>query len=203
MKQVLRLWSVLVLFTAAVVAGFAAPAQAMEPGGIAGVIVNGDGAPVAGALVVLLHDGHALKATKSGEKGGFAFKNLKAGEYGVAAAKIGVGKGGAKAIVEDGKITEIKIVLMKPPPPPKPGAIVGVVVGPDGNGVQGAFIHFHLIGKLYGKSTFSGEKGGYKSGALPPGKYAVFAGKKGVGMAKAQVEVVSEKITELKLELKP
>jgi Carboxypeptidase regulatory-like domain len=135
---------------------------------------------------------------KTDAKGTVSF-DLKAGTYSVLASKLGVGQGKGEAKVEEGKTTEIKIVLIAPPPPAT-GSVKGVVV--DGAGAPVAEAMVSIGGPAGGANTKTNEAGEFAFEKVKVGKNFVFAQKMGVGFGYAEIAVEEGKTTEVKITLK-
>lgn len=168
-----------------------------EPGSIKGIVVDGTGAPVAEAMVKLVN---TPLGTKTNANGLFGFPKVKPGTYVVAAFKMGVGEGKAEAIVEAGKVTEVKIVLTAPPPPAT-GSVKGVVVDAAGAPVAQAFVKVGPPGPG-GLTTKTNDNGEFVFEKVKVGKNVVFAEKMGVGKGFAEILVEEGKTTEVKIALK-
>ncbi len=169
----------------------------MNPGKIVGVVVNAAGEPVAEAMVLAMNPMGGFKQTKTGEKGGFAFPELMPGKWLLKGFKMGVGEVKAEAVVESGKVTEVKITLMAKTPP-APGKLVVHVV--DGAGAPVAEANVKAFNNMGFKEGMTNEKGTVVF-ELKPGFYAVLAAKMGVGTGKGEAKVESDKTTEIKVTL--
>ncbi len=176
------------------------PKMPPAAGKIVGVVVDEAGNAVAEATVTLLTPMGPGPQTKSGEKGGFVFENVKPGKYLVLAGKMGVGEGKAEAVVEAGKTTEVKIVLVAKQPPAT-GSVKGVVVDSTGAPVAEANVKIGPAGPG-GLMTKTNEKGEFVFEKVKVGKALVVAFKPGVGEGKAEAMVEAGKTTEVKIELK-
>ncbi len=168
-----------------------------EPGSIKGIVVDGAGAPVGEAMVMVKG---APLGTKTNADGLFGFAKVKPGKYVVAAFKMGVGEGKAEAIVEAGKVTEVKIVLTAPPPPAT-GSIKGVVVDAAGAPVAEANVFVGPPGPG-GQKAKTNADGTFVFEKVKVGKTGVFAEKMGVGKGFAEALVEEGKTTEVKITLK-
>src|SRR5215471_12145742 len=88
------------------------PARAADTGTISGLVVNGDGQPVADATVTLT--GERLPSGRSivtGTSGQYQFEYLIPGEYSVQIEKAGVAAAKRTALVEVGRTTQVDVVL--------------------------------------------------------------------------------------------
>lgn len=84
------------------------------PGKVAVSVVDGDGKPVAGALVELRRSRHLISHGRTNAEGVYVFERVRPGRFGVDAAKREVGRGRAAAEVKSGETTRVEITLKKP-----------------------------------------------------------------------------------------
>lgn len=93
-------------------AAFPSTAMAqVRPGGIAGIVLDEKGAPVANAAVILRHADNELRRARTDDRGRFEFRALRPGEYAVIAEKREVGRDRAPAPVRSEQVTRVRLVL--------------------------------------------------------------------------------------------
>ena len=105
------------VLTVAVVLGLAASsAEANDrhkPGAVGGSVVDRAGNPVAGAHVVLSHNGRTVREGRTDRAGHFKFERVRPGHYVVKAAKRGVGRDRERVRVRSGEATRVRLQLHK------------------------------------------------------------------------------------------
>ena len=111
MTTFLRVSRLVVLIAAFMAIAAPSMARADDPGDprhphpalIGGTVLDSQGDPVAGAVVVLSRRGHALQRTMTNDEGHFRFEAVRPGVYGVRAAKDGVGRGARRVFAHPGR----------------------------------------------------------------------------------------------------
>ncbi len=83
-------------------------------GRIGGVVSNAEGRPVPGATVVLRHADMPVAHTMTNREGVYVFEHVRPARYIVAAGKVGVGRGAARAEVAPGATVRAPITLRMP-----------------------------------------------------------------------------------------
>jgi hypothetical protein len=149
---------------------------------VEGVVTNGiTGVPLPRANVTL-HDLDLKSTTQYGAlttaDGKFSAIGMKPGSYAVTAARVGFVMPRASlsrvkvTLKADEKVSDVRVKLTPV------GAITGRVTDADGTPVERAEVIAEGVGKTIQSST--DEKGQFRVGSLPPGRYRVRASREGM-----------------------
>jgi len=134
--------------------------------------------PLPGAVVRLIRDGHVVKETTTNDAGAYGFPAVLPGQLNMLVTKPGFEPATAEIVVESNETTIKDFVLIHLPPP---GAIVGHVFKATPEGpmpLGGAVVKLIKNDQVLAVKT-TGPGGGYEFGNVPPGAYALMAGKPG------------------------
>jgi hypothetical protein len=143
--------------------------------GVQGVIVNADGAPVAGAAIEL-SSGTDPRTTFSANDppGGFGFSNLPPGAYVLSASLPGSSPAVQLVNVRPGDVARVEVRLERQ------AALVGIALKADGTPLGGATIRLYPADRFPGPAsaavatTTTGPDGRYPFVAIPaPAAYGV------------------------------
>ncbi|MCC6677266.1 MAG: carboxypeptidase regulatory-like domain-containing protein [Phycisphaerales bacterium] len=105
------------LFTlAAPVTSMAGPSEdAPRPGRIAGIVVNSERQPVAGAQVALINAaGEVVRRTETSAEGRYMFERVHPGPWLVRARKVDIGIGQERTAVRPGETVRVPVMLRRP-----------------------------------------------------------------------------------------
>lgn len=94
--------------------------------------------PLPRATIVLLRDGEPIERTMSGRDGGYGFRGLEPGEYGLVARREGYHPARELVAVEAGEVARVRFLLrpLRPTPDPDPNAVEPNDPGPDPNDME-------------------------------------------------------------------
>lgn len=211
-------WLVMGLMAAVIAFGFnSTPAFAV--GGVAGIVTDADGNPVANAQVMIQSAERVrergqrpyMNRFQTGENGEFGWRDVPAGQYFVQASARAVGAARAQIEVVDDHVTRCPLQLQGRNPggggeERAVGGLQGVVVNADGEGVAGAMVMLIPTDRgnrmrARGLHLRTDENGAFGWERLPAGNYRIVAGARQVGRARAEVAIAAGQVTEIRLVL--
>jgi hypothetical protein len=139
-------------------------------GRLAGTVRTADGSPVPGAVVTLTDiRGDVLGSTRSGADGGYALRDLVAGEYTLAASAPAFRPAALPVSVQPARETRQDVELAG-------GAVLrGTVRAPGGRPVEDARVTLLDAGGTVLASMATGADGGFRFTDLQAGEYTVIA----------------------------
>ena len=194
--------------------GFTSMDVAYAQGSIAGVVIDQEGAQVAGAHVVIssavrergvrpYHD-----RAETGEDGTFNFIDVPAGSYLINAGFMDVGRVREQIEVQDGQELNIQLqLLVCEQEEIETGSVSGVVIDADGNPVEGARVGIQrraILGRHVRNirlHTETDANGMFSIEGVPIGNHRIVAGAPRLGNAEAQIDVEVDQNTEVELQL--
>jgi len=178
------------------------PESGIIEGRVLGARPEGDGHPLAGALVTLRREEEVLRRTVTGLDGSFVFLNVAPGEYGLGAEARGFEPARVPIAVHPGLNRQV-IVLH----PTSTGAFAGRVLGAAEPGheptpIAGAHVRVLREGAVVAE-TMTDEHGFFRIRNLQPGPYGALAVAEGWRPADARIEIVAGEVTRHTFILEP
>ncbi len=165
------------LLTLVAILAVAGSAFALEPGGIAGVVVDQlTGNPIEGAMVIARGEAGQMGRARTNARGAYLIDELREGRYRVSASARGYesavhpGAVGVRA----GEITRGVNFRLRPKQQPEPGVITGQVVDQrTGEPIRGAAVV--AVSRGCRRRARTDDHGRYALRGLKPGVYRVKA----------------------------
>ena len=169
---------------------------AAEPtvGAIAGHVVDGEGHPIASALVEVI-DGPTRRNVRTNEQGLYRLAELLPGDYVVRAGKDGFESMRREAAVVAGETTELHFELARVLP--TQGALRGLVSDGEEHAIAEVTVEI-----LEGPHTATNREGRYEIGHLDPGVYTVRFTRNGFQtLTREKVNIIAGETTTLNVTL--
>ena len=199
---------------------------AFAQGSVAGTVIDAEGAAVAGAMVNIHGMGGFgrgqrpfMERAETDENGAFGFEEVPEGDYTVTAMARELGMAHARIEVADGEETAVELQMRgfgggggDEEGDQEFGSVSGTVVDVEGNAVaearvviiirqegeeRGRFMRRH-VRHVRGVTDDNGE---FSFDEVPVGEGIITAGKRELGMVRAQIEVIVDENTEVDLQL--
>lgn len=161
-----------------------------EGASVAGQVAYEDGRPAADAGIRVYRGEDRVLEADSGADGRFRLRGLRPGRYTVRAYREGLYDGRDFAIQDAVATVEVDLVLRRAPT----GRVEGTVRSFSGEPIQGAEVHFDLVGLSLGSIVVAGhstDTDGRFARDLEPGVYAVRARAPGHAPAVAEVALAA------------
>ena len=189
--------------------------DARAQGAVTGTVIDADGNPVAGAMVVIRGEMQRrgerpyLNTMQTNDEGGFGFRRVPAGNYMIGAMARGLG-GVRQAIeVADGEVTEVGLQLPGAKgggDQPEVGSVTGRVIDADGNAVAGAkvmMVPADGMRRHRALTARTADDGSFTLDAVPVGRYVIAAMARGLGADRERIAVAADQATDVELQLQP
>ena len=206
---------IIAVFAALMALGFNAP-TAFAQGSVIGQVIDADNNPVEGAHVELQQIIHERgqrpfrAQAQTNERGIFEFPRVLAGDYVIHAGTRELGMAREEIEVVDDEVTRIRLQLEgrrggDDDEERGVGAVIGIVLTPDGDPFEGAAITMTPMQRQRGERVRpyrarSDENGQFVFLEVPEGMYIVQASVRGAG-ARARLEVVADQRNRVELVL--
>lgn len=205
------------LITALALIAFGFVAQdAYADGAVAGVVIDAEGEPVAGAMVTIMaaervRGERPFRARfETGDNGTFGWREVPAGRYYIHAGAREVGVAREIIGVRDRRVTRLELQLADPREGREGrgengeiefGSVVGQVVNADGEPIADAVVTISMrIGRrMRPLRMITNERGIFEFERVPAGNGAIMAGVRRVGRVVERIEVVAGEETRLRL----
>lgn len=170
-------------------------------GAVAGLVRSAAAEPLAEARITIESGPTTNLSSRSSIAGQFRMSGLLPGVYALKATLEGYEPQTIENVeIVAGQTTQVDFSLVTGGSDPTKGALYGVVLDGDGNGIEGAAVVVEVCTRCAGQAT-TDENGAYRIEGLSPGDYTIQASKSGYASQSQDATVEGGQETELNFEL--